>query len=56
MSVETLPVNKVSTRFCPECGHLVSQLAVELATVDFDCPKCGKHKLSEFPIYYKERK
>jgi len=53
-SVETIPVDKVSTRNCPECGHFVSQVMAEMAAVDFDCPRCGKHKISEFVIYEKE--
>ena len=45
-----LPVHKVSVRSCPNCHHLVTQLQVELQMFDEDCPKCGKHKTSEFEI------
>lgn len=38
----------VTHRCCPSCGYLVAQFMIEQARLDFDCPRCGKHKQSEF--------
>lgn len=35
-------------KFCPGCYYLVATEMTEDARFDFDCPQCGKHKLSEF--------
>lgn len=40
--------DKHCNRVCPSCCHMVSQLEVELSRFDYECPQCGKFKLSEF--------
>ena len=45
----------VTFRNCPCCGYIVSQEVIEHCTIDFDCPRCGKHKHSEFKIYETEK-
>lgn len=38
----------VTARVCPGCGYEISQTEVDLARLDFPCPRCGKHTLREF--------
>ena len=38
----------IERRKCPGCGYLEAQISVDMARFDFPCPRCGKHKLSEF--------
>jgi hypothetical protein len=38
----------IERRRCPGCGFIKSQKLIDAARFDFDCPRCGKHKLSEF--------
>lgn len=33
---------------CPTCDYLISKIEFEMARYDYDCPRCGKTKLSEF--------
>lgn len=48
-NVRQLPnKGQVTARFCPGCGYEKPQLLVDMARLNFDCPRCGKHKLSEF--------
>jgi len=48
MKVEWLPVDRTQVRCCPGCGYLKSQIEIENMLIDPLCPRCGKHKLSEF--------
>jgi uncharacterized paraquat-inducible protein A len=45
-TITKLPPQKM--RECPNCGYLVAQFMLEASRYDYDCPRCGKHKLSEF--------
>lgn len=38
----------VQRRKCPGCDYLMDQVRLELARLDFPCPRCGKHTLGEF--------
>ena len=38
----------VTHRLCPDCGYMVSQVAVEMMRFNFDCPKCSNRKISDF--------
>jgi len=33
---------------CPVCRYAISKLEKDLAVIDFPCPKCRKHKFSDF--------
>jgi len=35
-------------RACPKCGYRIAQLVVDMARLNFKCPRCHQHKLSEF--------
>lgn len=41
-------IKKNKFRYCPACIRTVHQSHVESARFDFNCPSCGKYKLSEF--------
>ena len=43
---------------CPMCGYCITQLEFKLAVSNFDCPRCGKVKLSSFNTkrFIKKRK
>lgn len=49
-NVVPLTGKRVTMRVCPDptCARLESQLLIDRAMLDFDCPKCRKTKLSEF--------
>jgi len=38
----------VVRRKCPGCGHKISQVEIASAVNNIACPRCAKHKLSEF--------
>lgn len=38
---------------CPSCGWRIADKAFQQAKMDFDCPRCGESKLSEFAVSYK---
>lgn len=47
----------VTHRCCPNCGYLMAQIEIDTARLNFDCPRCGKHRLSEFqPIQLKQER
>ena len=46
--VEVIDEPQHSTRKCPGCGFLASQLSFELARLDYSCHGCGKYNFSEF--------
>lgn len=39
---------------CPGCGYLIAFELWRAARYDYDCPRCGKHKLSEFQSVYEK--
>lgn len=41
--------NKV--KCCPTCNYIVSNILIEYAIADFECPHCGYNKLSSFYKY-----
>lgn len=41
----------VTTRACPGCGYLVAQVAVDMARINFKCPRCAEHSMSDFKPY-----
>ena len=42
-------IRRVDTlKKCKQCGYLATQLQFELAREDYDCPRCGGWRLSEF--------
>lgn len=45
-----IATGKVTHRVCPDrnCAHVVTQTEVNLSRFNYDCPKCGRHKISEF--------
>jgi|APSaa5957512576_1039674.scaffolds.fasta_scaffold23816_2 rubredoxin len=54
-TVAEMPV-AVDTRRCPGCGLLIDQDLIIYSKTNYDCPKCGKFKQSEFkPIKIKPR-
>ncbi|NIX95318.1 hypothetical protein HCG45_21515 [Pseudomonas fulva] len=54
MNIKKMP-SGVSERSCPGCGWRVSQFEIEATRFDFECPRCGKHKMSEFTISKNQR-
>jgi len=38
----------VERRKCPGCGYLTSQIEVDMALLDFKCPRCGNYTLRDF--------
>ena len=38
----------VLLRYCPACGHTVTQLSVEMARFNYPCAGCKEARLSEF--------
>lgn len=33
---------------CPGCGHLMAEIMIERAAMDFHCPSCGRFTISQF--------
>lgn len=38
----------VTHRCCPSCGYLLTQHDIEAHRIDFMCPRCEEHRVSEF--------
>jgi hypothetical protein len=38
----------ILARYCPVCGHTVTQMSVDLALRDYHCPGCEETRLSDF--------
>lgn len=38
----------IERRKCPGCGYLADQVLIEMAALDFPCPRCGEHTIDEF--------
>lgn len=45
---------KIDHTKCPGCGYLIAFELWRAARYDYDCPRCGKHKLSEFQSVYEK--
>lgn len=39
---------KVTHRYCPDCGYMLSQRQIAYATEDYHCPDCNGPRYSEF--------
>jgi len=42
-----LPI-ALELRKCPGCGFIKDQESIDSARLNFLCPRCGKHRLSDF--------
>ncbi|TXH52293.1 MAG: hypothetical protein E6Q97_16455 [Desulfurellales bacterium] len=38
----------VTPRVCPGCGYRMDPTQLSQARLDYTCPNCGKHRISEF--------
>lgn len=35
---------------CPGCSHMITDLTFSNSRNDYDCPSCGRYKISSFSI------
>ena len=47
-NVVRLPIQPITHRRCPGCGHVETQKDIKQLSYDMFCRGCGCHRVSEF--------
>lgn len=48
MNEDTKLTENNALRICPSCNFIVSQIEIEHARFDYECPRCREKHLSDF--------